>query len=129
MTAREGGGSAAKAVEIQDKGCVSPPPRSSFGLYGTAAFQRRKAVLLFQSKNAPPRAWSSRRSLPKRGRGVLASWKGRDEDDSGTTQPVVVRPAVRARVSLTLRLICGYLLRSLLPFLTCIYETLLDLEI
>ena len=30
---------------------------------------------------------------------------------------------VRARVSLTLRLICGYLLRSLLPFLTCIYET------
>ena len=35
----------------------------------------------------------------------------------------------RARVSLTLRLICGYLLRSLLPFLTCIYETLLDLEI
>ena len=28
---------------------------------------------------------------------------------------------VRARVSLTLRLICGYLLRSLLPFLTCIY--------
>ena len=32
----------------------------------------------------------------------------------------------RARVSLTLRLICGYLLRSLLPFLTCIYETLLD---
>ena len=34
-----------------------------------------------------------------------------------------------ARVSLTLRLICGYLLRSLLPFLTCIYETLLDLEI
>ena len=37
--------------------------------------------------------------------------------------------ARRARVSLTLRLICGYLLRSLLPFLTCIYETLLDLEI
>ena len=35
----------------------------------------------------------------------------------------------RARVSLTLRLICGYLLRSLLPFLTCIYDTLLDLEI
>ena len=35
----------------------------------------------------------------------------------------------RARVSLTLRLICGYLLRSLLPFLTFIYETLLDLEI
>ena len=35
----------------------------------------------------------------------------------------------RARVSLTLRLICGYLLRSLLPFLTCIYETLLDLEL
>ena len=35
----------------------------------------------------------------------------------------------RARVSLTLRLICGYRLRSLLPFLTCIYETLLDLEI
>ena len=35
----------------------------------------------------------------------------------------------RARVSLTLRLICGYLLRSLLPFLTGIYETLLDLEI
>ena len=35
----------------------------------------------------------------------------------------------RARVSLTLRLICGYLLRSLLPFLTCIYETLLDVEI
>ena len=35
----------------------------------------------------------------------------------------------RARVSLTLRLICGYLLRALLPFLTCIYETLLDLEI
>ena len=34
----------------------------------------------------------------------------------------------RARVSLTLRLICGYLLRSLLPFLTCIYDTLLDLE-
>ena len=32
-------------------------------------------------------------------------------------------------VSLTLRLICGYLLRSLLPFLTCIYETLLDLLI
>ena len=26
-------------------------------------------------------------------------------------------------------LICGYLLRSLLPFLTCIYKTLLDLEI
>ena len=26
-------------------------------------------------------------------------------------------------------MICGYLLRSLLPFLTCIYETLLDLEI
>ena len=38
-------------------------------------------------------------------------------------------PLKRARVSLTLRLICGYLLRSLLPFLTCIYETLLDLEI
>ena len=36
---------------------------------------------------------------------------------------------VRAGVSLTLRLICGHLLRSLLPFLTCIYETLLDLEI
>ena len=35
----------------------------------------------------------------------------------------------RARVSLTLRLVCGYLLKSLLPFLTCIYETLLDLEI
>ena len=34
----------------------------------------------------------------------------------------------RARVSLTLRLICGYLVRSLLPFLTCIYETLLDVE-
>ena len=33
----------------------------------------------------------------------------------------------RARVSLTLRLICGYLLRSLQPFLTCIYETLLDI--
>ena len=32
----------------------------------------------------------------------------------------------RARVSLTLRLICGYLLMSLQPFLTCIYETLLD---
>ena len=32
-------------------------------------------------------------------------------------------------MSLTLRLICGYILRSLLPFLTCIYETLLDLEI
>ena len=30
---------------------------------------------------------------------------------------------------LTLRLICGYLLRSLLSFLTYIYETLLDLEI
>ena len=27
-----------------------------------------------------------------------------------------------------MRLICEYLLRSLLPFLTCIYETLLDLE-
>ena len=38
-------------------------------------------------------------------------------------------PCPRARVSLTLRLICGYLLRSLLPFLTCIYDTLLDLEI
>ena len=36
---------------------------------------------------------------------------------------------VRAGVSLTLRLICGHLLRSLLPFLTCIYDTLLDLEI
>ena len=35
----------------------------------------------------------------------------------------------RARVSLILRLICRYLLRSLLPFLTCIYDTLLDLEI
>ena len=35
----------------------------------------------------------------------------------------------RARVSLTLRLICEYLLRSLLPFLRCIYDTLLDLEI
>ena len=35
----------------------------------------------------------------------------------------------RARVSLTLRLICGDLVRSLMPFLTCIYETLLDLEI
>ena len=35
----------------------------------------------------------------------------------------------RARVSLTLRLIFGYLLRSLLPFLTCSYGTLLDLEI
>ena len=35
----------------------------------------------------------------------------------------------RARVSLTLRLICRYFLRSLRPFLTCIYETLLDLEI
>ena len=35
----------------------------------------------------------------------------------------------RARVSLTLRLICGYLSRSLRPFLTCIYGTLLDLEI
>ena len=33
----------------------------------------------------------------------------------------------RAWVSLTLRLICGYLLRSLQPFLTCIYETLLDI--
>ena len=33
----------------------------------------------------------------------------------------------RARVSLTLRLICGYLLRSLQPFLTCIYGTLLDI--
>ena len=32
--------------------------------------------------------------------------------------------AKRARVSLTLRLICGYLLRSLQPFLTCIYGTL-----
>ena len=31
-------------------------------------------------------------------------------------------------MSLTLRLICGYFLSSLLPFLTCIYETLLDLE-
>ena len=39
------------------------------------------------------------------------------------------RNASAARVSLTLRLICGYLLRSLLPFLTCIYETLLDLQI
>ena len=36
-------------------------------------------------------------------------------------------PNKRARVSLTLRLICGYLLRSLQPFLTCIYETLLDI--
>ena len=34
---------------------------------------------------------------------------------------------MRARVSLTLRLICGYLLRSLQPFLTCIYETLLNI--
>ena len=41
----------------------------------------------------------------------------------------VGREDKRARVSLTLRLICGYILRSLLPFLTCIYETLLDLEI
>ena len=32
-------------------------------------------------------------------------------------------------MSLTLRLICGYLLRSLLPFLTCIYETLLNLRL
>ena len=31
------------------------------------------------------------------------------------------------QVSLTLRLICGYFLRSLQPFLTCIYETLLDI--
>ena len=38
-------------------------------------------------------------------------------------------PYKRARVSLTLRLICGYLSRSFLPFLTCIYYTLLDLEI
>ena len=38
-------------------------------------------------------------------------------------------PFKRARVSLTLRLICEYLLRSLLPFLRCIYDTLLDLEI
>ena len=35
----------------------------------------------------------------------------------------------RAMVSLTLRLICGNILGSLLTFLTCIYETLLDLEI
>ena len=40
------------------------------------------------------------------------------------------RPCPRGfSVHLTLRLICGYLLRSLLPCLTCIYETLLDLEI
>ena len=35
----------------------------------------------------------------------------------------------RARVSLTLRLICWYRLMSLQPFLTSIYETLLDIEI
>ena len=40
-----------------------------------------------------------------------------------------IRPISVLGVSLTLRLICGYLLRSLLPFLTCIYQTLLDLEI
>ena len=33
----------------------------------------------------------------------------------------------RARVSLTLRLICGVVLRSLQPFLTFIYGTLLDI--
>ena len=35
----------------------------------------------------------------------------------------------RVRVPNSVRLICGYLFRSLLPFLTCIYDTLLDLEI
>ena len=36
---------------------------------------------------------------------------------------------IQIRRAAKVRLICGYLLRSLLPFLTCIYETLLDLEI
>ena len=59
-----------------------------------------------------------------------------DEDGDGVrgsarTESAAGESAVRkrVRVSLTLRLICGHLLRSLLPFLTCIYETLLDLEI
>ena len=52
-----------------------------------------------------------------------------DELDAGcAAQIATLHPSKRARVSLTLRLICGYLLRSFLPFLTCIYGTLLDLE-
>ena len=40
-----------------------------------------------------------------------------------------VAAAFRSAAALKLRLICVYILRSLLPFFTCNYETLLDLEI
>ena len=76
----------------------------------------------------PPCTLCPQRQSPHGAASAARSWQLAGCSETLRCAGCVLRARTRvcvcARVSLTLRLICGYLLRSLLPFLTCIYETL-----